>query len=69
MLKGDLTGIITLSNKGTGEMFMDEDLSLLSALANQVSLTIEYVKAMKVLSDIGGARFKYGLGTGCGLNA
>jgi acetoin utilization protein AcuC len=24
----------------------------------------EYIKAMKVLSDIGGARFKYGLGTG-----
>ena len=51
MLKGDLTGIIALSNKKTGEMYTAEDLSLLDTLANQVALTIEYIRAVDKLSS------------------
>ncbi|NQS99633.1 MAG: GAF domain-containing protein [Candidatus Omnitrophica bacterium] len=46
MVRDDLTGIITLSNKKSGEMHTDEDLTLLSTLANQVALTVEYIKAI-----------------------
>lgn len=46
MLKDDLTGIVTLSNKKSGEMYTEEDLSLLVTLAKQVALTIEYIKAI-----------------------
>ena len=52
MVKEDLTGILTLSNKRTGEMFSEEDLSLLSTIANQVALTIEYIKAVdRIVSE------------------
>jgi signal transduction histidine kinase len=51
MLKNDLSGILALGNKKTGEMYTDEDLSLLSSLANQVALTIEYIKAVDKLSS------------------
>jgi signal transduction histidine kinase len=52
MLHENLIGILALGNKGTGEMYTDEDLSLLSALANQVALTIEYIKAIdKITSE------------------
>ena len=51
MLKEDLAGILTLANKRTGDMYTDEDLGLLATLANQVALTIEYIKAIDKLSS------------------
>ena len=51
MLKDDLSGIVTLSNKRNGEMFTDEDLQLLATLARQVALTIEYIKAIDKISS------------------
>jgi len=51
MIKDDLTGIITLSNKKTGEMYTEEDLTLLTTLANQVALTIEYIRAIDTIAS------------------
>ena len=51
MLKDDLTGMLTLGNKKSGEMFTEEDLSLLTALANQVALTVQYIKAIDKISS------------------
>ncbi|MFH1245708.1 MAG: ATP-binding protein, partial [Candidatus Omnitrophota bacterium] len=51
MLRGELRGLITLSAKKSQEMFTDEDLSLLATLANQVALTIEYIKAIDKISS------------------
>ncbi|MCQ9208154.1 MAG: ATP-binding protein [Omnitrophica bacterium] len=51
MLKDDLTGIVTLSSKKTGEMYTEEDLSLLATLANQVALTIEYIRAIDKMAS------------------
>ncbi len=51
MLKEDLAGILTLSNKRSGEMFTDEDLSLFAALTNQVALAIEYIRAIDKISS------------------
>jgi signal transduction histidine kinase len=52
MLHENLIGILALGNKDTGEMYTNEDLLLLSALANQVALTIEYIKAIdKITSE------------------
>lgn len=51
MVKDDLTGIITLSNKRSGEMYTEEDLTLLATLANQVALTIEYIRAIDTIAS------------------
>lgn len=59
MLRDDLTGILTLGNKSTKEMYTDEDLSLLITLTNQVALTIEYIKA---IDKISGEKRYVGLG-------
>lgn len=51
MIKEDLTGLLTLSHKKTKEMYTEDDLSLLTAIANQMALTIEYSKAIDKLSS------------------
>jgi signal transduction histidine kinase len=51
MVKDSLTGIFTINNKGNGEIFTEEDLSLLTTVANQVALTIEYIKSIDKISS------------------
>ncbi|HHT9119307.1 MAG TPA: ATP-binding protein [Candidatus Hypogeohydataceae bacterium YC41] len=39
--KGNLVGVITLGNKITGKMFFDEDIELLSMLAQYIGMAVE----------------------------
>lgn len=51
ILKDDLSGIVALGHKKSGEMYTEEDLSLLATLANQAALAIEYIKAIDKISS------------------
>jgi signal transduction histidine kinase len=51
MVKDNLTGIFTINNKGNGEIFTEDDLSLLTTVVSQVALTIEYIKSIDKISS------------------
>jgi signal transduction histidine kinase len=51
MVKDMLVGMIFLSPKPGGQMYTQEDISLLTALASQLALTLEYIRTIEKLSD------------------
>lgn len=52
IFRGRLNGLITLGQKKSGELFVQEDLELLSTVANQCAVALENARAYEELQEL-----------------